>query len=229
MNTEELETAKQSVLNSFVFAFDSPSKTLRRYVTYDYYGYPRDFIFQYQKAVAEVTRADVLRVAKQYIHPEILTKVVAGNPKAFGKPLTTLGLVKDIDLSIPEPSKPAVKVNAATSEQGRKILARAQEAVGGAEKLAGVHDALSVMKVQIQPPQGGALSATQTSRLIPPSTFRHMQELPFGKIITYSDGSNGWLVGPQGSMAMPPAVMREIRWRAVPEFLHAAAAATVER
>jgi hypothetical protein len=39
------------VLNSFVFNFDSPGKTLGRVVNYEYYGYPRDFIFQYQKAV----------------------------------------------------------------------------------------------------------------------------------------------------------------------------------
>ncbi len=30
---------------------------------YQYYGYPKDFIFQYQKAIAAVTKADVLRVA----------------------------------------------------------------------------------------------------------------------------------------------------------------------
>ena len=64
---QELDTAKQSVLNSFVFFFDSPSKTLTRVVTYDYYGYPKDFIFQYQKGVQAVTKADVLRVAKQYL------------------------------------------------------------------------------------------------------------------------------------------------------------------
>ncbi len=99
---EELRTAKDTVLNGFVFAFDTPSKTLSRIVRYEYYGYPRDFIFQYQKAIAAVTKEDVLRVAKQYLRPGDFTVVAVGNPKEFGKPLASLGMpVKDIDLTIP--------------------------------------------------------------------------------------------------------------------------------
>ena len=89
---EELETAKQTVLNSFVFNFDTPSKTLNRLLTYRYFGYPDDFIFQYQKAVSAVTRADILRVAKQYLDPAKFVIVAAGNPKDFGKPLSSLDL-----------------------------------------------------------------------------------------------------------------------------------------
>lgn len=101
---KELKTAKDTVLNSFVFYFDTPAKTLNRIVSYDYYGYPRDFIFQYQKAVERVTKADVMRVARQYLRPENLTIVAVGNPKEFGQALTSLGLpVHSIDLTIPEP------------------------------------------------------------------------------------------------------------------------------
>ena len=99
---EELKTARDTVLNGFVFAFDTPSKTLNRLVRYRYFGYPDDFIFQYQKAIGEVTRADVLRVAKQYVDPSKFVVVVTGNPKDFGTPLSTLELpVSDIDLAIP--------------------------------------------------------------------------------------------------------------------------------
>lgn len=104
VSDEELKTAKDTVLNSFVFFFDRPSKTLNRLVTYEYYGYPRDFIFEYQKAIGTVTRADVLRVARQYLKPENLTIVAVGNPKEFGQPLSSLGIpVHPLDLTIPEP------------------------------------------------------------------------------------------------------------------------------
>ena len=83
----ELEEAKDGVLNSFVFIFDSPAKTLNRVMRYEYFGYPKDFLFQYQKAIAAVTRADVLRVAKEHFLPENLAIVAVGNPKDFGKPL----------------------------------------------------------------------------------------------------------------------------------------------
>ena len=50
----------------------------------------------------QVTRADVLRVAKQYIDPSKFIVVVTGNPKDFGAPLSTLELpVQNIDLTIP--------------------------------------------------------------------------------------------------------------------------------
>ena len=97
---DELTTAKQTTLNSLVFAFDTKTKTLGRVLTYEYYGYPKDFIQQYQKALAAVTKADILRVAKQHLVPSAFTIVTVGNPKDFGKPLDTLGPVKMIDLTI---------------------------------------------------------------------------------------------------------------------------------
>jgi zinc protease len=103
---EELKSAKDTVLNGFIFAFDTPAKTLNRLVRYRYYGYPDDFIFQYQKAIGQVTRADVLRVAKQFLDPAKFVVVVTGNPKDFGTPLSTLEMpVTNIDLTIPEPAK----------------------------------------------------------------------------------------------------------------------------
>ena len=101
---DELKTAKDTVLNSFVFNFDTPAKTLNRIVSYDYYGYPRDFIFQFQKGVERVTRADVMRVARQHLNMQNLTIVAVGNEKEFGGALNSLGLpVHPLDLTIPEP------------------------------------------------------------------------------------------------------------------------------
>lgn len=104
VSDDELKTAKETALNSLVFAFDTRAKTLGRLLTYEYYGYPKDFIQQYQKALAAVTKADVLRVAQEHLHPEIFTIVTVGNPQKFGKPLDMLGRpVKPIDLTIPQP------------------------------------------------------------------------------------------------------------------------------
>jgi len=101
VSEEELKTAKDAVLNSFVFFFDSPAKTLSRVLRYQYFGYPNDFLFEYQKKVAAVTRADVLRVMRQHVNPANLSIVAVGNPAEFGKPLTGIGKVEKIDLSIP--------------------------------------------------------------------------------------------------------------------------------
>ncbi len=99
---DELNTAKQTALNSLVFAFDTRSKTLGRLLTYEYFGYPKDFIQQYQKSIAAVTKADVLHVAKERLSPANFTIVAVGNPKDFGQPLDALKIpVQNIDLTIP--------------------------------------------------------------------------------------------------------------------------------
>jgi zinc protease len=72
----ELAYAKDSVLNSFVFNFENPSQTLSRLMRYEYYGYPADFLFRYQKAVEATTAADVQRVAQTYLKPENLVTLV---------------------------------------------------------------------------------------------------------------------------------------------------------
>ncbi|MBI3278253.1 MAG: insulinase family protein [Acidobacteria bacterium] len=211
VSDQELETAKQSVLNSFVFNFDHPSKILSRVVTYDYYGYPPDFIFQYQKGVAAVTKADVLRVAKQYVHPENFTMVSVGNPDEFKVPLTTLGAVKNIDLTIPQPKQAVSKGDPANLAKGAQILKRAQQAVGGADKLAAVKDVTQVAEVTLATGAGGGLKAKQTNQWVAPGTLRQVQELPFGKQTVFFDGKTGWIVGPQGQAPMPGAVVKQVQ------------------
>jgi hypothetical protein len=48
----------------------------------------------------------VLRVAREHMLPENLTTVAVGNPKDFGTPLSSLGAVSKIDLTIAPPPKP---------------------------------------------------------------------------------------------------------------------------
>jgi zinc protease len=210
---QELQTAKQSVLNSFVFFFDHPSKILNRVVSYEYYGYPKDFIFQYQKGVEAVTKADVQRVAKEYLKPQALTIVAVGNPKDFGKPLSALGQVKDIDLTIPEgkPGAAPAKVDTSSVEKGHKLLQRAQTALGGADKLAGVKDVIDISELQMAGPQG-AMKAKQDLRWLAPNHLRQTMELPFGKMDMYYDGKSGWLNTPQGAMPqIPPPVVKQVQ------------------
>lgn len=204
---KELDEAKQAVLNSFVFNFDSPAKTLSRVVRYEYFGYPKDFLFQYQKAISAVTRADVLRVAKEHIHPEELAIVAVGNPKEFGKPLTTLGKVAELDLTIPEPKQELSKSDAGSLARGKQLLVRAQQAIGGAEKLAAVKDRTYVAEATLSNPPG--LKIKVTNIFLAPDKVRQEQEVPGGKIITYSDGKSGWLATPQGVQPMPSDILKQ--------------------
>lgn len=211
---EELQTAKDTVLNGFIFNFDRPSKTLNRLLTYRYYGYPADFIFQYQKAIAAVTKADVLRVAKEHFRPENLSYVACGNSKDFGTPLASLGMkIEAIDLTIPEPKAQAAKATPETMSQGKALLARVQQALGGADKLAAVKDLQMHANLEVQTP-GVATRVKQTTSFIVPSVFRQDNELAVFKQSVFSDGTSGWLAGMQGVQNLPPPVLKQIHGEA---------------
>jgi zinc protease len=104
VTAEELQQAKESSLNSFIFNFASPAQTLSRLMSYQYYGYPEDFIFQYQRAIAETTIEDVQRVAQKYLQPDKIVTLVVGNSQEIQPKLETLTKgqkVIPIDVTIP--------------------------------------------------------------------------------------------------------------------------------
>jgi predicted Zn-dependent peptidase len=219
-SADEVKSAKDKILNSFVFAFDNPSKTLNRLVNYEYFGYPKDFIFRYQKAIEAVTPAEVHRVAKEHLKPENFAYVIVGKPADFKQPLTALNLpVKEIDLTIPPPggARSAAPRSAASADQAKALLAKAVTAMGGA-KVAGVRDITVVQTVNLNGPQG-SLQAKQRNLWLLPSVFRQENELPFGKLTGFFDGRTGWLKTPQGEAPFSGPVQAQIKETAAREIL----------
>ena len=103
ISEDEMKRAKDSILNSFVFNFDSPDKVLRERMAYEFYGYPADFLDRYRAGVEKVTPPDVARVAAKYLHKDQLAVLVVGKTGEFDKPLSSLGPVTNVDITIPPP------------------------------------------------------------------------------------------------------------------------------
>ncbi len=99
----ELQFAKDSVLNSFVFNFATPEQSLSRLVRYEYHGYPTDFVFRFREQVETTTTAEVLAAAQENLKPEDLITLVVGNQAEINPPLESLDNVSvtPIDISIP--------------------------------------------------------------------------------------------------------------------------------
>jgi zinc protease len=210
VSADELQYAKQTVLNGFIFNFDTPSKTLNRLLTYRYYGYPEDFIFQYQKAVQQVTAPEVLRVAKQYLDPAKFVVIAVGNPKDFDKPLASLGLpVSNIDLTIPEPKAVTAKADPQSLARGKAMLDKVVAAMGGAAKMAQIKDYVENSTLQLDAAAGG-MKIAQTEEWLAPSSFRQEETLPFGKVTVYSDGKTGWMITPQGTRNLGPVEQKQV-------------------
>jgi len=88
----ELALAKESIINSFVFAFEDSHDVVARSLNLELYGYPDDYLQRYRERISTVSASDVQRVARKYLRPEDLQLVLVGNPREFAAPPESLGL-----------------------------------------------------------------------------------------------------------------------------------------
>jgi zinc protease len=203
---EEIQRAKDAILNAFVFRLDSPDKILGERMVYEYYGYPPDWLDKYQDEVKKVTAADVNRVAAKYLHKDQLARLVVGNLKEFGKPLSSLGAVKDIDITIPPP--PGVKQDesskpTASNPEGKELASKVVAAMGGEAKLSAVKSLKAELAMTRKTPQGDLPMQMQTTIVFPDRLHAELQT-PQGTmtIVVTPDTGFASMAG-MGTQAMP--------------------------
>lgn len=103
---DELQKAKDAILNSFVFKFDSKTKILDDQMRLEFDGYPSEYTEKYAEQIQKITLDDVKRVAQKYLNPGGFAVLVVGNPDEIGNQLHQLkhlGPVQNIDITIPPP------------------------------------------------------------------------------------------------------------------------------
>ena len=66
---DELDRAKDNILNSFLFRYDTRDKVLAEREKLEFYGYPADYLETYKAALEKVTLADLERVGKEVHSP----------------------------------------------------------------------------------------------------------------------------------------------------------------
>ncbi len=95
---QELSLAKEFMINSFIFGFTKPDVIVNQQARLEFYGYPAGYLENYRDNIARVTREELLRVARKYLHPAAMVLMVVGDERKFDKPLTTFGPVREIRL-----------------------------------------------------------------------------------------------------------------------------------
>nr|MBN2277041.1 insulinase family protein [candidate division Zixibacteria bacterium] len=190
---EELSRAKDSYLNSFVFNFDSKGEIINRMMTYDYFNFPQDFLFTVKDKIEKITANDVIDVAKRKFHPDQMHIVVVGKADQFDSPLSDLGSVDTIDISIPSGEvHEEISVNDETLAQGLDLLRKAVKACGGIENFRKIKSISSKSTLSIHTPQGSmALEASSIQKL--PDFDREVINTPMGEIITVNNADGGWM------------------------------------
>ncbi|MGB7266332.1 MAG: insulinase family protein, partial [Terracidiphilus sp.] len=100
----ELQRAKNDILNSFLFRYDTKDKILDERERLEFYGYPADYLETYKSGLEKVTLADVTAAARKYIHPGKLAILVVGDGPQIKPSLDALdrGSPTPIDITIPQ-------------------------------------------------------------------------------------------------------------------------------
>jgi outer membrane lipoprotein-sorting protein len=197
---KEITQAKDSILNAFVFNFDTPDKVLRERMAYEFYGYPADFLERYRAGIEKATAADVNRVAQKYMYDRKnqLAILVVGKPEDFDKPLATLGAVTNIDITIPPPpgEKPqqaeadVPTEKKASNPEGKALAEKVVQALGGSDKLKSVKAVKADFTLtQLAGPMQGSVQVEST--LVFPDRMKvdlHTPQGGFSMVVTPEAG-----------------------------------------
>ena len=84
VSEQELEGAKKYLIGSFPMRLDTQGKLANFLTQVEYFGLGLDYPEKFSTFIRSVTREDVLRVAKIYLHPDIYILVVVANLKEAG-------------------------------------------------------------------------------------------------------------------------------------------------
>jgi zinc protease len=209
---DEIQRAKDAILNAFIFRLDSPDKILGERMTYEYYGYPPDWLDKYQAEIKKVSATDVNRVAAKYMHKDQLAVLVVGNTKEFDKPLSSLGSVKQIDITIPPP--PAEKADkddsanpAASNPEGKALAAKVAAAMGGLPKL----KSIKTLHVNIaESDNGGPPSPVDVTLAFPDRMHVDVQTQQGALTIVATPDDAFMSMAGMGTRSMPPAQKNEM-------------------
>jgi zinc protease len=205
---EEIQRAKDAILNAFVFRLDSPDKILGERMVYEYYGYPPDWLDKYEAEIRKVTAADVNRVAAKYLHKDQLAVLVVGNTKDFDKPLTSLGPVKEVDITIPP--APATRAEAkptASNPEGRTLAAKVAAAMGGLAKL----QSIKSLRVSATEGAAGGPASPVDITLAFPDRMQVEVQMPQGLLTIVASPDAAFMSMPgMGTRSMPPAQKDEM-------------------
>ncbi len=203
VSEEELNKSKESYLNSFIFNYDSTRNILNRQMTYMNFGYPENFLEQIRDRVYEVTVEDIHRVANEYLKPDDLIILAVGNDTEFDRPLSELGEVNQIDITIPRPQSRQHEISTDPDidpeEAGRQVFEAYRSSAGLDKEIRNiVFEGTSVQYADFDS------SRVQIKTYIDfPDKFRQNIATPRGDIAMIYNQGNTRMRTPGGNMSLP--------------------------
>ena len=219
LSNDEVQDAKDRILNSMVFQYANKFSVLNRLATYEFFGYPADFLQTYQAKVKELTPEEVQEAAKRKIRYPDMATLVMGNSANFETALAETGPISEIDITIPEPEGDEIPMaTPADFEKGAGLMAEAAGALGAesAQKIENMtvtmNGTFSVQGMELQ-------VGMKTVRKMPDCEYGE-QKLPMGTFQQAICGDQAWMNAMQGPQAMPEEMRAEQEAEKVRDYVY---------
>ncbi len=210
VSPEELERAKDGILNSEVFSYDSKREILDRMVMFERYGYPVDFLTRYQDNVKNMTAAQVKSAVNAVWKPADMTIFAVGNYADFDGDFSKFGPVTMVDITIPEPALDIPEATPESLARGKELMAACREAAGGAKKFTSLKTLFEKSELQASI-QGMDLTFTTEKSVVYPDKVYTSVKTPFGNQSVVVAGDQGWMVSPMGNKDMEAEQLSEAK------------------
>jgi len=218
----ELTGAQEYLTGSFPLTIETPSQIATQILNAVFFGLSLNDLQTFRERVNAVSPDDIMRVARNYLHPDKLTIVLVGDASAFVKQLPGAGFDKfdvipasELDLFSPDlrrkPASPrsgyheAVYVQPATrvtANPAKPWLDKAIAAKGGLAKLKAIRTVRAETTTTVRA-ETGTVTFPSTAWIEYPDRFRLDAETPGGKLAqVYADG-HFWVEDASGVKEMP--------------------------
>jgi len=86
---KEIDWAKKSIDNGFIFSFVTPEQIAWQQMNLEYEKLPADFLLNYRNKIKNVTMKDLNKVAVKYLNTTNNVVLILGDSKKFDEPWTT--------------------------------------------------------------------------------------------------------------------------------------------
>ena len=225
VSEEELQLTKDSLINSYVFGFESSSQIAFQQMMLAYREFDPDFLVTYTDNIGKVSAEDVQAAAEKYLQPDGLTIVTVGNRDNFDRPLSEFGTVNEIAIAQPEspPSEPLPEGTASDIAKGREIVSNVVKALGGLDKLKAVKTIVSEAKSSMNT-QMGKMEIGVVVYQVFPGKLRQNMTTAQGDFSFMFDGEAGYVVASMGAQPLPPEMSRSLKDAVfrdiIPLFVH---------
>jgi predicted Zn-dependent peptidase len=91
ITNQEINWAKKSINNGFIFSFLEPRQIALQQMKLEYDQLPDDYLLSYRDKIENVKASDINRVAAKYLDENNRVFLILGDTKRFGKPSTHIG------------------------------------------------------------------------------------------------------------------------------------------